>query len=329
MHFACCCMGVPYSDTPYTEVQLWFWWRIHFDSLQYVLVRTCVEAIPRLSHICYLSFINYDKKFYTTNKGQVLIWKRWTSSLCQSHRTFVILHKNKFAIAWNVVTCWRELWRLAASVNNSCVWGNRSRNCGACNQQITLSWATPNNRCFCSSSVIRQQSKYEYILNSIWSFSKETPVQEAQLEPLVLQCRSLCINPATAQPSYGQFPAPHPLPLSRCHRANSDVNGRAIAQAVSRRLPTAAARVRAQARSCGICGGQSGTGAGLSEYFGFPCQFSFQTLLHTHHLLVSSGAGIIGQLVADVPSGLSLTPPQETKKSIKVLALEKDWNSQS
>jgi hypothetical protein len=35
--------------------------------------------------------------------------------------------------------------------------------------------------------------------------------------------------------------------------------GRAIAQAVSRRLPTPAARVRAQVRWCGICGGQSGT----------------------------------------------------------------------
>jgi hypothetical protein len=48
-----------------------------------------------------------------------------------------------------------------------------------------------------------------------------------------------------------------------------------------------------------------------SESFGFPCQFSFHLLLHTHHLL--SGAGTIGQLVAAVLSGLSLTPPQETK----------------
>jgi hypothetical protein len=35
--------------------------------------------------------------------------------------------------------------------------------------------------------------------------------------------------------------------------------GRAIVQAVSRRLPTAAARVR----PCGICGGHSGTGVGF------------------------------------------------------------------
>jgi hypothetical protein len=37
--------------------------------------------------------------------------------------------------------------------------------------------------------------------------------------------------------------------------------GRTMAQAVSRRLPTTAARVRAQVRSCGISGEQSGTGA--------------------------------------------------------------------
>jgi hypothetical protein len=68
---------------------------------------------------------------------------------------------------------------------------------------------------------------------------------------------------------------------------------------VSRRRPTARARVRAQVRSCGICGVQSGTGAGFLRV---------PTAPH------SSGAGIIGQLVADVPSGLSVTPPQETKK---------------
>jgi hypothetical protein len=53
----------------------------------------------------------------------------------------------------------------------------------------------------------------------------------------------------------------------------------------------------------------------FSEYFGYPYHFSFHRLLHTHHL--SSGAGTIGQLVAGVPSGLSLTPPQETKLKTK------------
>jgi hypothetical protein len=37
--------------------------------------------------------------------------------------------------------------------------------------------------------------------------------------------------------------------------------GRAIAQAVSRWLSTAAARIRSRVWSSGICGGQSGTGA--------------------------------------------------------------------
>jgi hypothetical protein len=46
--------------------------------------------------------------------------------------------------------------------------------------------------------------------------------------------------------------------------------GRAIAHAVSRRLPKAAARIRAQGRSCGICGGQSGTGAGVLRVLRFP-----------------------------------------------------------
>jgi hypothetical protein len=54
----------------------------------------------------------------------------------------------------------------------------------------------------------------------------------------------------------------------------------------------------------------------FSEYFSFPYQFSFHQLLHTQHL--SSGAGTIDQLMADVPSGLRLTPPQDskTKKAI-------------
>jgi hypothetical protein len=51
----------------------------------------------------------------------------------------------------------------------------------------------------------------------------------------------------------------------------------------------------------------------FSEYLGFPCQFLFHRLLHIHHHL-SAGYGTICQLVAAVPSELSLAPPQETKK---------------
>jgi hypothetical protein len=57
----------------------------------------------------------------------------------------------------------------------------------------------------------------------------------------------------------------------------------------------------------------------FSEYFGFPCQFSFYQILHTH---LYSGAGTIGQLgqlVAEVPCGLCPRPLQtHTKKKSSV-----------
>jgi hypothetical protein len=56
----------------------------------------------------------------------------------------------------------------------------------------------------------------------------------------------------------------------------------------------------------------------FSEYFGFPCQFAFHRLLHTHYHL-SSGAGTIGETVAAVPSGLSLTPLEKYKKSVFII----------
>jgi hypothetical protein len=50
--------------------------------------------------------------------------------------------------------------------------------------------------------------------------------------------------------------------------------GRAMAEAVSRRPLTAEARVRSPVSPSGICGGQSGTGTGFSPSTSvFPCQF--------------------------------------------------------
>jgi hypothetical protein len=48
------------------------------------------------------------------------------------------------------------------------------------------------------------------------------------------------------------------------------MQGHAIAQAVSRRLPIATVRVRALVRSYGICGGRSGIGAGFLRVLRFP-----------------------------------------------------------
>jgi hypothetical protein len=46
----------------------------------------------------------------------------------------------------------------------------------------------------------------------------------------------------------------------------------AITQAVSRRLPTATIRVRAQVRSCMICGTQTGTGVCFLRVLRFPME---------------------------------------------------------
>jgi hypothetical protein len=61
--------------------------------------------------------------------------------------------------------------------------------------------------------------------------------------------------------------------------------GRAMAQAVSRRPPTAEARVRSRVSPCGICCGQSGAGTGFSPSSSvLPCQFH------------STGAPLLGKV---------------------------------
>jgi hypothetical protein len=63
----------------------------------------------------------------------------------------------------------------------------------------------------------------------------------------------------------------------------SDGLGRAIAQAVSRWLPTAAARVRVRAEHVGFVVDKVALGQVSSEYFGFPCQSSFHQFLQHHN----------------------------------------------
>jgi hypothetical protein len=57
------------------------------------------------------------------------------------------------------------------------------------------------------------------------------------------------------------------------------IQGRVIAQAVSRWLPTAAARVW----QVGFVVDKVALGQVFFEYFGFPCQSSFQQILHHHN----------------------------------------------
>jgi hypothetical protein len=59
--------------------------------------------------------------------------------------------------------------------------------------------------------------------------------------------------------------------------------GRAIAQAVSYWLPTAAARVRARVWQVGFVVDKAALGQVFSEYLGFPCQSSFHKILHHHN----------------------------------------------
>jgi hypothetical protein len=53
----------------------------------------------------------------------------------------------------------------------------------------------------------------------------------------------------------------------------------------------------------------------FSSYFGFPCH-SINWMLDTQPQL-SFEAGTLGQIMADVPSGLSLTPARKTKTKKK------------
>jgi hypothetical protein len=93
--------------------------------------------------------------------------------------------------------------------------------------------------------------------------------------------------------------------------------GRGIAQAVSRRLPTAAARFRALVWSSGICGGQNGTGEGFLRVLQFPLPILIPP--------TASHPSSIVRVWYNIPVSdrrtkwTSLTSPQETKLTTSFL----------
>jgi hypothetical protein len=86
-----------------------------------------------------------------------------------------------------------------------------------------------------------------------------------------------------------------------------NLQGCAVAQEVSRWLPTVAAQVRAWVWSCGICGGQSGAGAGFLQVLQFPLPVFIPPVSPQSPSSVIWG-WYNRPVVAAVPSGLSLTP---------------------
>jgi hypothetical protein len=87
------------------------------------------------------------------------------------------------------------------------------------------------------------------------------------------------------------------------------LTGRAIAQAVSRRLPTAAAQVLARVKSCWICGGHSGTETGFLRVLRFPLilipptaaySSSSSSIIIYHPAKTSASVTLVRQLVLKV-----------------------------
>jgi hypothetical protein len=100
---------------------------------------------------------------------------------------------------------------------------------------------------------------------------------------------------------------------------------RAVAQTVSRWLPTAAARVHTRVWSCGICGGQSGTGAGFLRVLRFPLPIFIPPISPQ-----SRSPIIRGWYNRPVVAAVSKVPPHKLKKKpvhtpVTVTQWSKSW----
>jgi hypothetical protein len=94
--------------------------------------------------------------------------------------------------------------------------------------------------------------------------------------------------------------------------------GRTIAQEVIRWLSTAAARVQAQVWLCGICGGQSGAGAGFLRVFRFPLP-NFNPPIAPQSPSPIIWGWYNRPTAAAVPNGLSITALRIIIKNIVIL----------
>jgi hypothetical protein len=104
-------------------------------------------------------------------------------------------------------------------------------------------------------------------------------------------------------PKYGNI---HLIPNFR-HPSPQNKNG--IDQAFRRRPAFTTARVRAQDRLSGICGGKCETGVGFLQHISFPGQFPFHKLSHSGY----------NTSISDVPTALSLSLLHEKNKSAQCL----------
>jgi hypothetical protein len=102
--------------------------------------------------------------------------------------------------------------------------------------------------------------------------------------------------------------------------------GSVIAQAVSRWLPTAAARAHVRVWSSGICGGQSGAGAGFLRILWFPLPI---LILQNSPLSQSPRAGTICQEwpSCQVDPVWTLSPTKRIKKNNSCHLLFDIWHS--
>jgi hypothetical protein len=117
------------------------------------------------------------------------------------------------------------------------------------------------------------------------------------LSSLMVVCVRVCLCVCAYRPIQNSY--------TYLSRSLGSSKGRAIAQTVSLQLTNAAARVRTQVRTCGIYGGQSGTGGFLRVDWFPPKILIPPTATHSSSIT-------LGWYCGQVSSALSLTPPQET-----------------